>query len=175
VQCFGSNSEAWVLGGGERVQSSFHLQRRDLLKGALAAATAALGSSLLRLKKVAAHAMLPGEWDRSGYWKAIKTDSEARATFASPHLKNVGTYLVQAQNWFEAMEVSYEYDPDEIRLVMANYGPMNFITYDDYIWKKYEVGAWQGITDPKTGAPALRNIYLDDITKLQNRHAVLLV
>jgi hypothetical protein len=157
------------------VQSSFRLKRRDLLKGGLAAAAAAVGSGLLRLKKVRAHSMLPGEWDRSGYKHAIETNGEARATFASPHLKNAGTYFVQARNWFESMEVSYEEDPDEIRLVMANYGPMNFITYDDYIWEKYEVGAWQGITDPNTGAPAVRNIYLEDITKLQNRHAVFLV
>jgi hypothetical protein len=58
---------------------------------------------------------------------------------------------------------------------MANYGPMNFITYDDYIWKKYEIGKWQGINDPTTGQPALRNIYLGDITKLQDRNAVFLV
>jgi hypothetical protein len=157
------------------VQSSFRLKRRDLLKGGLAAAAAALGSGLLRMKRVGAHTQLPGEWDRSGYKQAIETHSEARATFASPHLKNVGTYLFQAQNWFQAMEVSYEQDPDWIRLVMANYGPMNFITYDDYIWKKYEIGKWQGINDPTTGAPALRNIYLGDITKLQERNAVFLV
>jgi hypothetical protein len=119
--------------------------------------------------------MVPGEWDRSGYGAAIETESEARATFASPHLKNAGTYLFQANNWFQAMEVSYEHDPDEIRLAMANYGPMNFITYDDYIWSKYQVGAWQGVTDPKTNAPAVRNIYLEDITNLQKRHAVFLV
>jgi hypothetical protein len=163
------------VGGGKGMESSFQLKRRDLLRGGLAAAAAAVGSGLLRLKEVGAHTMVPGQWDRSGYREAIETDSEARATFASPHLKNAGTYLVQAQNWFQAMEVSYQHDPDEIRLAMANYGPMNFITYDDYIWKKYEVGAWQGVTDPTTSAPAVRNIYLDDITKLQNRHAVFLV
>jgi len=157
------------------MKSSFLLNRRDLLRGSLAAAAAAVGSWLLGMKKVGAHTMLPGQWDRSGYGAAIETDSEARATFSSPHLKNAGTYLVQAQNWFQAMEVSYENDPDEIRLVMANYGPMNFITYDDYIWNKYQVGAWQGVVDPTTNAPAVRNIYLDDITKLQKRHAVLLV
>jgi hypothetical protein len=157
------------------VHSSFRPKRRDLLKGGLAAAAAALGSGLLRLKKVGAHSMLPGEWDRSGYAQAIETDGEARATFASPHLANVGTYFVQARNWFESMEVSYRNDPDEIRLVMANYGPMNFITYDNFIWNKYEVGKWQGIKDPTTGVPALRNVYLGDITKLQDRHAVFLV
>jgi hypothetical protein len=157
------------------MKSSFRLNRRDLLRGSLAAAAAALGSGLLGMKKVGAHTMLPGQWDRSGYGAAIETDSEARATFSSPHLKNAGTYLGQAQNWFQAMEVSYENDPDEIRLVMANYGPMNFITYDDYIWNKYQVGAWQGVMEPTTSAPAVRNIYLDDITKLQKRHAVFLV
>jgi hypothetical protein len=71
------------------------------------------------------------------------------------------------------MEVSYQNDPEDIRLVMANYGPMNFITYDDYIWNKYKVGEWQKVKDGTSWA--LRNIYLDDITKLQSRHAVFLV
>ena len=119
--------------------------------------------------------MLPGEWDRSGYAEAIATDSEARATFSSPHMKNAGTYLFQAKNWFQAMEVSYQNDPDEIRLVMANYGPMNAITYDDFIWNKYEIGGFLGVTDPITHQPAKRNIYLEDITNLQLRHAVFLV
>jgi hypothetical protein len=157
------------------MQSSFHLKRRDFLRGGLAAAAAAIGSGLFGMKRLGAHTMLPGQWDRSGYAEAIETDGDARATFASPHLTNVGLYLGQANNWFQAMEVSYQNDPDEIRLVMANYGPMNFITYDDYIWNKYEIGKWQGINDPRTGVPSKRNVYLDDITKLQNRHAVFLV
>jgi hypothetical protein len=151
------------------------MKRRDLLRAGLATAAAAVGAGLLGMRKGAAHTQLPGEWDAAGYGTAIATDSDARATFASPHLKNADTYLFQAHNWFQAMEVSYEHDPDEIRLAMANYGPMNFITYDDYIWNKYEVGAWQGVTDPTTKAPALRNIYLDQITTLQKRHAVFLV
>jgi hypothetical protein len=157
------------------MKSSFQLKRRDFLRGGLVAAAAGVGSALFGLKQVGAHTQLPGQWDRAGYEGAIDTESEARATFASPHLKNAGTYLFQANNWFQAMEVSYENDPNDIRLAMANYGPMNFITYDDYIWNKYEVGAWQGVTDPKTSAPAVRNIYLDDITQLQKRHAVFLV
>jgi hypothetical protein len=153
--------------------SSFRLKRRDFLRGGLAAAAAAVGSGLFGMKRVPAHTMLPGEWDRSGYGAAIATDSEARATFSSPHLANVGTYFAQAKNWFEAMEVSYQNDPDEIRLVMANYGPMNFVTYGNYIWDKYMVGEWQKVKDGTSWA--LRNIYLDEITKLQNRHAVFLV
>jgi hypothetical protein len=155
------------------LESSFRLKRRDFLRGGLAAAAAAVGSQLFGMKNVGAHTMLPGQWDRSGYAESIATDSEARATFSSPHLANAGTYLGQAQNWFQAMEVSYQNDPEDIRLVMANYGPMNFITYDDYIWNKYKVGEWQKVKDGTSWA--LRNIYLDDITKLQSRHAVFLV
>jgi hypothetical protein len=153
--------------------SSFRLKRRDFLRGGLAAAAAAVGSGLFGMKKVPAHTMLPGQWDRSGYAEAIATDSEARATFSSPHLANAGTYLAQAKNWFQAMEVSYQNDPDEIRLVMANYGPMNFITYGHDIWEKYRVGEWQKVKDGDLWAT--RNIYLDRVTQLQNRHAVFLV
>jgi hypothetical protein len=153
--------------------SSFRLKRRDFLRGGLAAAAAAVGSGLFGMKKVPAHTMLPGQWDRSGYAEAIATDGEARATFSSPHLANAGIYLAQATNWFQAMEVSYQNDPDEIRLVMANYGPMNFITYGNDIWEKYRVGEWQKVRDGNSWAT--RNIYLGRVTQLQNRHAVFLV
>lgn len=124
------------------------------------------------MKKAGAHTMLPGQWDRSGYAQAIESDGEARATFSSPHLKNAGTYLFQARNWFEAMEVSYRNDPDEIRLVMASYGPMNFITYNSSMWAKYlQILPASQRPDP---APAV-NPHLGTISGLQARHAVFLV
>jgi len=31
--------------------------------------------------------------------------------------------------------------------------------YSDYVWQKYRVGEWIKVEDPKTGQPAVRNIF----------------
>jgi len=63
------------------MESSFQLRRRDFLRGGLAAAAAAVGSGLFGMKKVGAHTMLPGQWDRSGYAGAIATEKRGSSNF----------------------------------------------------------------------------------------------
>lgn len=104
----------------------------------------------------------------------IETDIDARAVMASPHLSNSSIYFQQAGNWLTSMERDYKYDPAKIRLVMANYGPMNFITYNDTIWTTYKAGEWQQVTDPQTKQPATRNPFVAEIKKLQDRQCVFL-
>lgn len=108
------------------------------------------------------------------YEKVIETDSDAKAVMASPSLSNVSIYFVQADNWLRSMERDYKYDPAKIRLVMANYGPMDFITYNDSIWSTYKAGEWQQVNDPQTKQPATRNPFVAEIKKLQDRQCVFL-
>ena len=49
---------------------------------------------------------------------------------------------------------------------------MNFITYNDSIWANYKAGEWQGVSDPKTKAPAVRNPFADDVKQLQDQRCV---
>jgi len=108
------------------------------------------------------------------YEKEIETDIDGRAVMASPSLSNTSTYFAQANNWLTSIEKDYGYDPAKIRLVMANYGPMNFITYNDAIWTNYKAGEWQQVNDPQTKQPATKNPFMDDIKKLQGKHCVFL-
>lgn len=150
------------------------LERRSILKGAIALAVGGVaavvsacqgGSSPSAATATAAQSATP-------YEKAVENSGPAKAFFASPHLSNVGVYFVQATNWLEAMVKSYAYPADQVRLVFVNYGPMNFITYNDSIWAGYKAGEWQGVTDPKTKAPAVRNPFADDVKKFQDRRCV---
>jgi len=151
------------------------LGRRTALKGILIGGAATLGAAALAActpdKSRPATSPTAGASSRD-YEKAVETTSDARAAFASPHLSNAGVYFVQAKNWLDAMEKSYGADPKSIRLVMVNYGPMNFITYNDRVWNTYKAGAWQGVTDPTTKADAVRNPFADDVKKLQDRGCV---
>lgn len=151
-----------------------HLARRAALRilgvGAVAATVAACTPPAARSedKKLTTSEF---KWP---YEKVIETDIDARAVMASPHLSNAPLYFLQAGNWLTSMERDYEYDPAKIRLVMANYGPMNFITYNDTIWTTYKAGAWQQVTDPETKQPATRNPFVAAIKKLQDRQCVFL-
>jgi hypothetical protein len=33
------------------------------------------------------------------------------------------------------------------------------LNYSDYVWQKYRIGEWLKVEDPKTGQPAVRNIF----------------
>lgn len=104
------------------------------------------------------------------YEAALQTDSDARVVFYSPHLTNALTFFTQAENWVNALQREYLYSSSEMRLVMAVYGPMNFVTYNDDLWKAVRVGEWQGIVDPSSGTPAVRNIYADRVKEFQTKH-----
>lgn len=151
------------------------LGRRAALRGMLIGGAATIGAAALAActpDKSAPASPPAGAKSSRDYEKAVETTGDARAAFASPHLANVSTYFVQAKNWLDAMEKSYGADPKLIKLVMVNYGPMNFITYNDKIWSTYKAGAWQTVTDPTTKADAVRNPFVDDIKKLQDRGCV---
>ena len=40
------------------------------------------------------------------------------------------------------------------------HGPPNLLNFDDTMWAKYRLGEFGDVTDPQTGKPATRNIYL---------------
>jgi hypothetical protein len=152
--------------------------RRDLLKNlSVGAATVAAGAAIGVGSASEANnhgedlETSPFRWP---YEDAIRTNIDGRAVMACPSLSNVGTYFAQAGNWLNSIQRDYGYDPEKMRLVMANYGPMNFITYNDSIWQEYRVGEWQQVTDPITHLPAVRNPFLAQIGALQARHCVFL-
>jgi intracellular sulfur oxidation DsrE/DsrF family protein len=154
--------------------SSSHIGRRNALKAFVsmalgsvgAAAAAACGSS------PSAAATSPGTAAKLAYDRAIATDGVGRAAFQNPHLSNAGFCLYQANQWLNAMVNAYHLNPADVRLVIVNYATANYLTYNDDIWQTYKIGQLQRIMDPKTGEPATRNVYADDVRRLQERHVV---
>jgi hypothetical protein len=39
------------------------------------------------------------------------------------------------------------------------HGQANLPNYDDYVWEKYQIGAWMEINDLRTRQPAVKNPY----------------
>jgi intracellular sulfur oxidation DsrE/DsrF family protein len=63
------------------------------------------------------------------------------------------------KNSFNGLQFGYDIPAGEIRIVGAMHGPANLLNFDDSMWAKYKIGDYLKLNDPKTGAPATRNIF----------------
>lgn len=153
-------------------RESSRLSRRSVLKaGAVVAAGAAVTRIPGATQDARAHPIPPGEWGSALYENTLTSSmgySWTKAVFQTPHLADASPVvgddvahlmLIQMQNWFNGFEFSYGIRPEYLHVIAAVYGPANAMTYDDYVWEKYGVGEWFGVTDPRTGAGATRNPY----------------
>ncbi len=70
-----------------------------------------------------------------------------------------GGFLNNIKNSLNGLHYGFGIPNDQIQVVAALHGPSNMLNMDDYVWKKYKLGEWLKVTDPKTGKPAERNIY----------------
>lgn len=70
-----------------------------------------------------------------------------------------GVGLLHVRNYLNAWRDAYHLSDKDVTAVATLYGmglPMGF---DDAMWAKYPFGEAMKVTDPKTGAPAKRNIF----------------
>ncbi len=71
-----------------------------------------------------------------------------------------GQFLSSIKNSLNGLEFGFNIPPSEVKVVAAMHGPANMLNFDDSMWEKYRLGEFVKLDDPKTGKPALRNIYL---------------
>jgi hypothetical protein len=129
--------------------------RRTLLGGAVAAAAAT------SLWDQPVHAQYV--WQKSD-WQAAEFDA---LTHTSRRVKlvvhgfgiNDARVLKNAKNALNGLRFGSNVANDQVQVVCALNGPANLMNYTDYVWEKYRIGAWLKETDPKTGEPAVRNIF----------------
>ncbi|MFI5235044.1 MAG: hypothetical protein ACHQXA_04980, partial [Gemmatimonadales bacterium] len=70
-----------------------------------------------------------------------------------------GVGLLHVRNYLNAYRDAYHLPDNEVTAVVSLYGmglPMGF---DDAMWAKYPFGEAMKVTDPKTNAPAKRNLF----------------
>lgn len=140
-------------------------RRAFLALGALAGAAA----SAAKPRAASAHNLPPGQFGSTAYDRALLADSGYRAVFQSPNIeaavqppnsKRLDHLLaVQVKNWLNGFQFSYKARPDELHVVVATYASANLLTYGDAVWQKYRLGEKYKVTDPETGAPAVRNVF----------------
>jgi intracellular sulfur oxidation DsrE/DsrF family protein len=72
---------------------------------------------------------------------------------------NGGFALAYAMNWMDTMKSAYNATDKDLSAVIGFRHFSIPIAYKDEIWAKYKLGAFAQLNDPKTNAPAVRNIY----------------
>ena len=128
--------------------------RRTLLGGAVAAAAATMWNEPVHAQYV---------WQKTD-WQAGEFDA---VTHSTRRIKQAlhgfsisdARFLKTAKNSLNGLRFGAGVAPDQIQVVCALNGPANMVNYSDYVWQKYRIGEWVKEKDPKTGEPAVRNIY----------------
>lgn len=128
--------------------------RRTLLGGAVAAAATTMWNEPVHAQYV---------WQKAD-WQAAEFDS---LTHVARRIKlvvhgfgiNEARVLKNAKNALNGLRFGTTVAADQVQVVCALNGPANLMNYSDYVWEKYRVGAWLKENDPKTGEPAVRNIF----------------
>ena len=128
--------------------------RRDLLGGAVAAAAATMWNEPVHAQYV---------WQKAD-WAASEFDALARSSRRIRLVVhgfgiNDARVLKNAKNALNGLRFGSGVANDQIQVVCALNGPANLMNYTDYVWEKYRIGAWLKENDPKTGEPAVRNIF----------------
>jgi len=72
---------------------------------------------------------------------------------------NSGFALAYAMNWMDTMKTAYNVTDKDLSAVVGFRHFSIPIAYDDAVWAKYKLGEFADLKDPKTNAPATRNIY----------------
>ena len=130
------------------------IPRRALLGGALVAAASTMVTSTADAQYV---------WQKSA-WPAADLDTLARVQrrikqVVHAHDINGGRFLNNTKNALNGLLLGTGIAANQIQIVCALNGPANMLNYSDYVWQKYRIGQWAKVNDPKTGEPALRNIF----------------
>jgi hypothetical protein len=128
--------------------------RRSLLGGAVAAAASTMWSEPVHAQYV---------WQKTD-WQAAEFDALTRLPrrikqVVHAHEISGAAFLRNAKNSLNGLRLGHGIPAEQIQIVVALNGQANILNYGDYVWEKYRIGEWVKLNDPKTGEPAVRNIF----------------
>jgi intracellular sulfur oxidation DsrE/DsrF family protein len=148
--------------------------RREFLgKIGVAAATLAGGAMTFDAAELAADtAPASGDWDLS--WLDKLVTAKYRVTFNAGEIAD-GTAMDYAERFYNQFHEVHNTNDDDTRAVLVFRHLGTVMALNDAMWEKYGIGEDRKVNDPKTNAPAKRNIYREQIETLQRRGTIVLV
>ncbi len=152
-----------------------NLTRRTLIS-AVSTGIAALGSIGLPFSPANAQLIVEhSDWKYAEFKSLLKVASRAKQVY-DVRLIADGKFLNNIKNSHNGFHFGFNIPVDQIKLIAAMHGPSNMLNFDDSMWEKYHLGEWLKVDDPRTGKPAIRNIYFpkkpDASTEPQSRASI---
>ena len=134
------------------------INRRSFVKTATTgvAALATLGTA--RREAEAQLVYTKSDWKLKEFNRLANNPARVKQVFDVVPI-NEGRFLNNIKNSLNGLHFGFGIPHEEIKVVAALHGPANLLNYDDFIWSKYQIGAWLKVTDPSTDQPAVKNPY----------------
>jgi intracellular sulfur oxidation DsrE/DsrF family protein len=121
-----------------------------------AAAVTAIVANPARLQSESAPLALTGKDDPDAWMARLKGPSKVMIHVHQYFM----TALIDARNMLANGRDFYGMPESQHSLAVITHGPAIQGLFRDDVWQKLALGEFYKVTDPKTGAPATRNIYL---------------
>jgi hypothetical protein len=141
-----------------RRTSMKNVTRRSFVSAAAAGMTA---MGLLSSSAPAAESQLvwtSADWKIAEFNRLVNDSARIKQVYDVVQIGD-GKFLNNVKNSLNGLHFGFGVAKGQIKVAVAMHGPANMLNFDDYVWKKYPIGEWLGVTDPATGQPAARNIY----------------
>lgn len=110
------------------------------------------------------------DWDAAAFRKLLRARRTIKQVFdaTTPDGENLALHV---QNSLTGLERGFGIGKKQILIVAALRAGANILNFDDYAWKKYQLGAGYQVIDPETKKPAERNIYLSSKVAPDGKYA----
>jgi hypothetical protein len=131
-----------------------HLERRDFMGLAAAAAALGLGAAL-----PAATASAATDGPSTDFTRWLDTISGRQKALLDTREPNGGMAMAWAWVFLFTAPPAYGLSESDVGVVMVFRHNAIPIALNDSAWQKYKLGEYFQIQDPETGAPAVRNPY----------------
>jgi hypothetical protein len=86
------------------------------------------------------------QWNIADFRQLVEDKAPVKQLFDARSI-NQGSFLDEMKNSLNALHFGFGVPVDHIKLVGALHGPANLLNFDDYVWNKYQIGAWLQVND----------------------------
>ncbi len=117
--------------------------------GGIAAAQTVPGGTQLVERKA--------DFDERSFAGVVGREAEIRQLYEAVAFRP--TVWNNVKNSFNGLQFGFGYPADKIAIAFAAHGPSASYGYTDYLWKKYRIAEYFGLTDA-SGAPVTSNGYV---------------
>jgi len=100
------------------------------------------------------------DWKLADFQALVKNPARVKQVYDVVQIGD-GHFLNNVKNSLNGLEFGFGVPKEQVKIAVAMHGPANMLNYDDFIWNKYQIGEWLKVTDPKTGKPAVRNLFVN--------------